>query len=145
MRKNWTLAEENFLKENWANMSLSELTEAFNEKFNAKRTELAIDSKIDRMKLPRKRKHYRKNYANEESKLEFEGRGKMIEFLRIKAQIKECNNVKIKVKTDGPTVKDRIVDGTIIEKNDNFIAVKLKEYIECYRYTDFYTGRAVII
>lgn len=87
-----------------------------------------------------------KNYeVSDQTRLEFEGREKTLEFLKIKNLIKECNNVKIKVKADGPTAAYKIVDGTVVFKNKNFIVVKTQYYPESFKYVDFYTGRAVIL
>lgn len=145
MQKKWSPAEEQFIRVNWPVITASKITKALNEKFGTDRTEASIDGKVDRMNLPKKREYSRHGDINAETELEIQGRLKTLELLRIKNLIEAYSSIKIKVKTSGPNAPDKILDGVVIQKNNSFIAVKTKEYIECCRYTDFYTGKAVII
>lgn len=76
---------------------------------------------------------------------EAEARKKTLELLRIKEAIKENNSLKVKVKGEVGRSKSRLLDGVVIQKNNAFITLKLKNYRESFKYTDFYTGRAVIV
>lgn len=76
---------------------------------------------------------------------ESEGRKKTLELLQLKEMLNINNNLKLKVKGDTEKIATRVIDGTVVQKNDSFIAVKLENYTECFKYTDFYTGKAVII
>lgn len=78
-------------------------------------------------------------------KKQLEARKKTLELFQIKGTLNVNDNLKLKVKNDSKKTPIKILDGTIAQKNDYFIAVKLKNYIECFGYADFLTGKAVII
>lgn len=143
--KSWTKQEENFLKVNWTNMNLIELVEALNKKFRTKRSKSSVNCKINRLKLPSKRDHDRNNSYNRESQIEIQGRIKTIEINRIKELLKGKDNLKLRVKNDNKRELIRLVNGVVIQKNDSFIVIKFGNYNESFRYTDFLTGRAVIM
>jgi hypothetical protein len=142
-----------FVRENWNSMSNVKMAEILGI------NKASVTIKARELGLPDKRSvtscgNFKRTEISEqiadyldsaETIQELEARKKTLELEHIKEQIKDKENLKLKVKTEGPNVPDRILNGIILQKNDNFVALKLEKYIECFRYTDFFTGKAVII
>ena len=78
-----------------------------------------------------------------ESIQEIKGRQKTKEFIDSREMIHLADVLKINF-SDNPRL-NRIIEGEVIQKNDNFITLKTENYVECFKFTDFLTRKAVII
>lgn len=152
MGKQLTQEEEQFIKDNWLIMENKDLAKKVGTSVNY------ITVKARRMGLPDKRNFRQEGVGTSivaaeisnygpctETVLEIRARKKTLELLRIKEAINEEDILKVKVKGEAGKSHTRLINGVVIQKNRSFVTLRLENYTECFKYTDFYTGRAVIV
>lgn len=143
-----------FIKENWLTMSNIDMAYLIGV------DPVAVSQKGKQLGLPKKTKtqvnqyNYKRtsispcieNYGpGPDTMFEEAGRQKTLELKRIAEEIKSKEKLRIKFKPGEANSKPRILDGVVIQHNDFLVALKVKNYVETFKYIEFYTGRAVII
>ncbi|KLU74244.1 hypothetical protein [Clostridium botulinum] len=131
----WSPEQENFLKENFKNMTYKKIGEKIGKTENAvsKKAQFFNLRKIDRNKveLPRETQVLR----------EINGRMKMKKY-----GINRGIGDKAKIRTQNSSRSpERIFEGEIIFKSKNIITIQGKNYKESFMFSEFYTGQAVLV
>lgn len=141
-----------FIKENWFLMSNKDIAKTIGVATNyvsMKAREIGLpDKRIQKqpIKLTDIDLEEIKSYkASTQADLEREGRSKNMQLLHIKEAIKENKHLKIKVNGEVGRSRTRFLDGIVLQKSSDYITLKLENYTECFRFSDFYTGKIEII
>ena len=147
-----TIDHIKFIKENWFLMSNKDIASKIGVAVNyvsIKAREIGLPDKRSQ-KEPIELKDINleeiKSYkASTQADLEREGRIKNMQLLNIKETIKENKHLKIKVNGEVGRTHTRFLDGVVIKKSNDYIILKLENYTECFRFSDFYTKKIEII
>lgn len=142
-----TEEQEYFIMANWEKMTNTQIAEALGisrDTVSLKGGELGLCNKrsLNAGRKIQPSSRIEDYELSPETLQEIKARQKTLELLRIKETIQENNRLKIKVKEERGS---RILTGIVVRKTDNLVALQVGSYRESFSYTDFYTGRAVIV
>lgn len=145
----WTQVQEEFLKDNWLNMTNFELGKNLNKDYRT------VSSKAKKMGFKSKKrvpsgnnksfKPIEEYEVSPETVKEIKGRSKTLEFLNKKNMFKLNDSLLVKAFAKTAKGDPRIIFGEIVQKTENFITLQGECYKESFLYTDFYTGKVVIL
>jgi len=139
----WTVEETNFLKEHYKTMTGKELVKKLG------RTSCSIRHRARELGIAQKqiKKNPAKTISGYKNSKKFNvekaGKAKARNLINIKESFKDKDKIRVEIWDTRDTT--RKLTGKIIAKNDYFITVKFKNYIESLLYTDFYNNYAKVL
>ena len=140
----WTAEEINYLKENYKTMTGKELSKKLGRSscsIRHRAMQLNLQKQVQVHKNPKKT--IGKYRDSKKLRKEQAGKEKVKNLINIKESFKDKDKIKVEIWDTRDTT--RKLTGRIIAKNDYFITVKFKNYIESLLYADFYNNYAKVL